>query len=461
MKQGSTSHPKPKCLRAAIAGVGEFGASFLFRHGRARNLSVVAAADPDLDRIERAARLAGFQIDQIQRCESASQAQSALDAGKFVAVPDASLLSSLSIDFVVEATGEPETAAQIARDAINAGISVAMVTKECDSVVGPILQARARKAGVVCTVVDGDQPSLTMGLIDWARQLGLEIECAGKASEYDFVMETHTETITANARSEVLPGVSELWHSNADNVQNIIAKRAARMASWPHRTTPDLCELCLIANATGLIPATPTLHAPIARTLELPNLFRSQAAGGLLEQSGSLDIFNCFRRSDEISFAGGVFVVVRCDDPATWRVLQGKGIPVSDDLSHALLHNAVHLLGLEAPVSLMRAARSGQPESTLTQRFDIVAQAKVDLPAGFILALGHRHSIADITPLLMPAKPISDFAPLPYYMAANQTLRHAVRAGEMITSAHVVKPTSSALWSLRAEQDELTLWKSN
>lgn len=455
------THSNARVLRAAIAGVGEFGASFLFRHARAHDLAVVAAADPNLERIELAAGLAGFRVDQIKRCESAAQAQSAFEAGLFVAVPDASLLCHLPVDFIVEATGEPETAAQIARDAIDGGISVAMVTKECDSVVGPILQARARQAGVVCTVVDGDQPSLAMGLVNWARQLGLEIECAGKASEYDFVMEAHTETVTANSRSEVLPGVSKLWHSNAQNIQKIVAERADLMASWPHRTTPDLCELCLIANATGLNPASPTLHAPIARTLELPNLFRNQAAGGFLEQSGSLDIFNCFRRSDEISFAGGVFVVVRCDDPATWRVLQGKGIPVSDDLSHALLHNPVHLLGLEAPISLMRAARSGQPESPLTQRFDVVAQAKVNLPAGSVLTLGHRHSIADITPMLVPAKPVSNITPLPYYMVANQTLSQSVSAGEMITGAHVRRPTSSALWSLRAEQDELTLWESH
>ena len=203
--------------------------------------------------------------------------------------------------------------------------SVAMVTKECDSVVGPILQHRAQQAGVVCTVVDGDQPSLTMGLVEWAQRLGLNIECAGKASEYDFVLDQTTETVTANARSQHLPGINQLWCSDAQSVEQIALQRAELMATWPHRTTPDLCELCLMANATGFQPATPELHAPIARTLELPNLFRRKAAGGLLRSNESLDIFNCFRRSDEISFAGGVFVIVECDDPATWQVLQGKG----------------------------------------------------------------------------------------------------------------------------------------
>ncbi|MFK7962337.1 MAG: hypothetical protein AB8C46_00075 [Burkholderiaceae bacterium] len=442
-------------IRAAIAGVGEFGASFLFRHARADGLSVVAAADPDPNRIDRAAKLAGYASDQIQRCDSAAQAQLALQGGQFVSVPDATLLCSLAIDFIVEATGEPETAASIARDAIDAGINVAMVTKECDSVVGPILQRRAQRAGVVCTVVDGDQPSLTMGLVEWAQRLGLSVVCAGKASEYDFVVDQATETVTANARSQHLPGINQLWRSDARSVEQIVLQRAELMAAWPHRTTPDLCELCLMANATGFRPATPELHAPIARTLELPNLFRQKAAGGLLRSDESLDIFNCFRRSDEISFAGGVFVIVECDDPATWQVLKGKGIPMSDNASHALLHNPVHLLGLEAPISLMRATRSGQPRRFLTQHYDLVARASADLPAGHQLALGHRHSIPDLTPMLQPASAVSDQTPLPYYLAANRTLAEPIAAGEVLTGRHILKPASSTLWALRLEQDQL------
>ncbi len=62
-----------------------------------------------------------------------------------------------------------------------------MVSKEADSVVGPYLSQRANKAGVVATPVDGDQPSLLIGLLCWARLLGLNVVAAGKSSEYDFV----------------------------------------------------------------------------------------------------------------------------------------------------------------------------------------------------------------------------------------------------------------------------------
>src|SRR5690606_32095311 len=110
---------------------------------------------------------------------------------------------------------------------------------------------------------------------------------------------------------------------------------------------------------TGLQPSTPALHAPIARTLELPDLFGPTAEGGLLDGMGVVDIFNCLRRPDELSFAGGVFVVARTPDPATGQLFKEKGIPVSADNSRVLVHNPVHLLGAEAPMSVLSACRAG------------------------------------------------------------------------------------------------------
>jgi predicted homoserine dehydrogenase-like protein len=39
------------------------------------------------------------------------------------------------------------------------------------------------------TPVDGDQPSLLMGLATWAEMLGFTMVAAGKSSEYDFVFD--------------------------------------------------------------------------------------------------------------------------------------------------------------------------------------------------------------------------------------------------------------------------------
>jgi predicted homoserine dehydrogenase-like protein len=110
-----------------------------------------------------------------------------------VVVPDGGLLAELPLDVVVEATGDPEVGAANAVAAIDAGKHLVMVTKEADSVIGPLLARRAAAAGRIVTPVDGDQPSLTIGLKSWAELLGLKVVAAGKASEYDFVWDPRAQ----------------------------------------------------------------------------------------------------------------------------------------------------------------------------------------------------------------------------------------------------------------------------
>jgi len=228
---------------------------------------------------------------------------------------------------VVEATGQPEAAAANAAAAIAAGQHVVMASKEADSVVGPELHRRARAAGVVYTPVDGDQPSLLIKLVSWARVLGLRIVAAGKASEYDFVHDGRGR-VSSNGACVDVPGLDAMLRLGADSAEMLEARRRV-LAALPQKTVPDYCELAIVCNATGMTPDRPDLHAPVARSVELPDIFCGAANGGMLEREGTVDIFNCLRREDEISFAGGVFAVVEVEDPATFEVLKGKCIPAS------------------------------------------------------------------------------------------------------------------------------------
>ncbi|HEU4646976.1 MAG TPA: homoserine dehydrogenase [Burkholderiales bacterium] len=407
-----------RTLVAGVVGAGEFGASFVYRSMRAPGLRVAGAADAQVERAVQAARRAGIPDEHIARCDSAAKARAAFGRGDFVACASAEILCALELDFVVEATGSPEGGARTALCALAAGRNVAMVSKECDSVVGPILQAKAADAGLIHTPVDGDQPSLLVGLVTWARTLGLEILCAGKASEFDFVSED-----------------------------------LRRDPDRPQRTPPDLCELGIVANATGLLPDTPRLHAPIARTLELPELFRPKSEGGLLSRAGVVDMFNCLRRPDEQSFAGGVFVIVRCDDRDTWRVLAEKGIPTSADGGCAMLHNPVHLLGIEAPITLLQSMVLKRPAATLVPRVDLVGRAERNLRAGTLLEAGERHSIPGVEPELADAAPARGANAVPFYMVQGCRLTKDVAAGALLTRDALEPPADSMLWKLRAEQD--------
>ncbi len=183
-------------VRAGVVGVGEFGVSLAARDRRLDHLNVSALADIHVDRAcERLVR-AGLARDELAICETVDQALAALETGKRVIASDASILPKLPLDVLVDATGDPETAARTADDGIRQRQAHRMASKEADSVVGPMLYRKARAAGLVYTPVDGDQPSLLIKLVSWARELGLEVIAAGKASEYDFVYEPAADTVS-------------------------------------------------------------------------------------------------------------------------------------------------------------------------------------------------------------------------------------------------------------------------
>ena len=57
-------------------------------------------------------------------------------------------------------------------DAFDHGKHVVLVNAELDSLLGPILKAKADQAGVVVTHTDGDEPGVAMTLLRYLRIAG-------------------------------------------------------------------------------------------------------------------------------------------------------------------------------------------------------------------------------------------------------------------------------------------------
>lgn len=443
-------------VETCIVGTGGFGRSFLVQARRVPSMNARVAVEIDMQTAADVIASIGIDDDRIALCRTAAEAQEAWEGGKYIAAEDLSVVLGLPVEVVVEATGHPEAGARHARLAIEAGKHLVMVSKEADSVVGPALALLARENGVVVTPVDGDQPSLLIALVTWAELLGLEVVAAGKSSEYDFVYDPEAGTITSNGVVVEVPGFAGLGRLGNADAGELAAARAKAARVLAQHITPDLCEMTLVANATGLNVDRDDFHAPIARIDEVPTFLALKADGGLLETPHSLDVFHCLREAGEVSFAGGVFVVVRCDDEATWDMLEGKGHVVSRNRKMAMIYNPRHLLGLEAATSVLSAAVHKQSDGMAepAHRFDLVARAQVDLPAGTLLAAsGHHHEIEGVAGAILPAFALADDAPIPFYLAANNRLVRPVARGETITLADVEIDPASELLALRKKQD--------
>lgn len=442
-----------QAVQTVVVGAGGFGRSFIAQGLKTPLMDVRVAVDLDAADCARVFAAVGVAPESIRICRSTDEARQAWDEGAWIAAERLEDVLGLPLDVVVEATGHPEAGARHARLAIDADKHVALVSKEVDSVIGPVLAHRAALRGKVVTPVDGDQPSLLIGLISWAEVLGLEIIAAGKSSEYDFVFDPVTCVLSSERRSAHLPEFADLMQG--DDILSMLAARSRCASAFPQRAVPDLCELQVVAASVGMRPDVPGMHMPIAQIGEVAEIFATEQDGGLLSGSRRLDVFHCLRRPNEVSFAGGVFVTVRCNDVVTWELLEGKGHVLNRSRSTAMLYLPRHLLGVEAATSVMSAGMgvsSGKPQPQPV--LDLVPIARQNLPAGTVLtAHGHHHSIDHVTAELRAAGALKAGAPLPFYLAANRRLVREVKAGAPICLDDVALDETSVLLQLRREQD--------
>ena len=166
-------------IRVGMVGAGATGRAIALQLGTpVPGIRLVAIANRTIANGERALREAGFQ--QWSRTSNAKETSDAIARGEVALTDDPFALTSCeAIDLLVEVTGTVEAAASVVLDAIEHRKHIVMVNAELDSLVGPILKAKADQAGVVLTHTDGDERGVAMTLLRYLRSLGLKTVAAG------------------------------------------------------------------------------------------------------------------------------------------------------------------------------------------------------------------------------------------------------------------------------------------
>lgn len=166
-------------VRIGMVGAGATGRAIALQLGTpVPGMRLVAIANRTPEHGERAFREAGFR--EWRRVSSVRAAEAAIDAGIPVLTDDPSVLTACqAVDILLEVTGTIEAAASVVLQAFDHGKHVVLVNAELDSLVGPLLKARADSAGVVLTHTDGDEPGVAMTLLRYLRLVGLRPVAAG------------------------------------------------------------------------------------------------------------------------------------------------------------------------------------------------------------------------------------------------------------------------------------------
>ncbi|EMR6525181.1 homoserine dehydrogenase [Salmonella enterica] len=419
-------------IRIAVTGAsGGFGRSLLVQCRDIPSIEIAALCDLNAEGSLALLHDLNYCTNAVI-CGDAGEVKTAQKGGRTAIIRDYILLDELDLDMVIEATGKPEISIAIAINALQRGIHVGMVSKETDSVAGPWLNQLALNHDAVYTTVDGDQPSNLLGLITWAQVLGLEIVAAGKSSEYDFIWSPEENTVTWCDRTVAVNGLEEYWKLGND-IPASLARRKSLLNMLPLSATPDYCEMNVVANSAALTPACDELSYPLCHISELADIFVPQEDGGILARNGVVDVFNCLRRSDEVSFGGGVFIIVRCKDEATWKMLSGKGHVVGKNGKYACIYLPYHIMGLESPLSIFSAVLHHRSSGATDQQIHAVMAGHADRPLkkGESLEMGgHHHTIPDVSARLLPKSAGEGIAP--YYLLSNKVLTRDIGQGELI-----------------------------
>ena len=422
-----------KVSKVGIIGATKgYGYTLLAQIPKVKNMELRVICSRHTDECMDVLKEVGYTEDQIAVCPTEEAIRQA-PADAVLIVSDYKLVMECGITAMVECTGNTAVSSDAAITALKKGINVYMVSKETDSVCGPILNQIAAENGAVYALVNGDQPRNLLDLYSWAKLLGLEVICAGKSSEYDFVWNRETADFTYTDGStpvENLPQLMDCWRYKG---RETLDARRSLLEKYLGVISADLCEMNLVSNITGLAPACPFLHYPIAKISELADIFIPEEDGGTLTKTGVVDVFYNLRETDEASFCGGEFIIVKCENEKMWDILKGKGHVMSRNGKYACIYYPYHYMGLETPASILEGDFLGVGCHPECRQVTIMAGvADRDLPAGTTLAVqGHHHSIDGLTPQLLEKKDAADAAP--FYLLNKAVLLNDVKKGQPVT----------------------------
>ena len=434
-----------KPIRVGIVGAGKFGSSVAHQVSRMPGLRLVALADLFPDKARAVFARNDIEPENIVQAGDTHAIARVIEQGKSAVTDDPMALCDAPLDVIVEATGVPENGARIGAEAIARGKHIVMVNMETDVAVGALLSKRARAAGVVYTVADGDQPGCIMRLVDWAQALGLEVVVAGRGTRR-FSSDREGDPDEAFARYGYDPQLVQEQQLNA------------QMYNSFRDGSKSQIEMCSVANMSGLVPDVRGMHEPSATIPDLATVFSLQANGGVLNEFGVVELANAVAPNGVTVLPNhldiGVFIVVRTDHPRIAQDLGFYGLKMGPDGTTAAHYRPYHLCGIEAPLSIAEAGLYGKPTGAPIGApvADVIAVAKRDLAAGETLDGSGGKTVYG---LIERAAIVRAESLLPLTVTNGVRLTRAVAADQPITYDMIERPTDSLLWSLRAEQDDV------
>ncbi|MEZ5089638.1 MAG: oxidoreductase [Micropruina sp.] len=311
-------------VRVGVVGAGQMGRGLIATIERSRGMAVAVIADIEVERGVAAYAKAG-RTEAATVASDLAEAAELIEAGRPVVIDNGLVMPTLPVDFVLEVSGVPEIAAQIALASLLNHKDVGLMTVEADVTVGLLLARVANAGQQVYTICRGDEPVECLKLVEYAEDLGLTVVATGKGKN------------NPNRPTDVIEDVLEEALSKGMNPRIL--------CEFTDGTKTQL-EMASLSNATGIPVDVEGMHGASCSVAELASKLIPATDGGVLTTIPAVEY------TVEGDVAPGIFVVVRSENEVMTEELDflklGSG-------PYYAIFRPHHLASIEAHLSISEA----------------------------------------------------------------------------------------------------------
>ena len=416
-----------KTVNVTLIGAGKFGSMFLSQAPHTKGLNVFTICDLNIDKAKKACREVGWSEDQINNIIFTEDFEKAINDDE--------------VDVVVEATGHPSSGIKHARTCFKYGKHVIMVNVEADVLAGPSLSAEANSAEVVFSMAYGDQPSLTLEIIEWARASGFKVTAAGKGTKY--MPEYHYSTPKT---------VWDHYGLTSDEAEK--AGMNSKMFNSFLDGTKSSLEMSAIANASGLnVPNNGLLFPPCGMD-DLASLLKEKNKGGILEKNEQVEVVSSLERDGRPVFKDlrwGVYAVLQAPNDYAASCFKQYGMNTDQSGEFSAMYKPFHLIGMELNTSIFSAALLKLPTGqTKYFKGDVVSVSKRNLKKGEKL---DGEGGFTVWGKLIPASTSLNLQALPIGLANDMYLKNDIDKDKILTWNDVEFDTNNEIIKYRHQME--------
>ncbi len=346
-------------IKIAFIGCGKFVSMFLAQYNHLKKIEIDSIVDINIDQAKNNCINSGLTMQTISKINFVNSLNEILDR---------------NIEIFIEATGNPIIGTVHATRIIKHKKHVILVNVEADIICGKYLSDLANQNKVICSMAYGDQPSLILEQIEWARLNGFEVVCAGKGTKYHPTFEYSTP--------DTVWGHYGLTKERAETESGMNPKMFNSFLCGDK----SAIEMCAVSNAANLKCPSNGLTFPAVGVYDIAKKMIPQKYGGLLESEGQVEVISSIdlkKKNVVNDLRWGVYIVLKAKNEYVKNCFKDYGMVTDSSGNYSAIWRPYHYIGLELAQSIYSIALDNRATGfTKNYNAEVASIAKKNLKKG-------------------------------------------------------------------------------